>query len=48
LAAARVGGIYANETYQADFIYQNLQIQNNVIHQAYLNGVNKLLFYKSS
>ena len=39
LAAAKVGGIYANNTYPADFIYQNLMIQNNVIHNAFLNGV---------
>jgi GDP-L-fucose synthase len=48
LAAAKVGGIKANNTYPADFIYQNLQIQNNVIHQSYLNGVKKLLFLGSS
>ncbi|MBF0239349.1 MAG: GDP-L-fucose synthase [SAR324 cluster bacterium] len=47
LAAAKVGGIHANNTYPAEFIYQNLQIQNNVIHQAYLNGVKKLLFLGS-
>jgi hypothetical protein len=39
LAAARVGGIYANSTYKADFIYQNTQVQNNVIHQSYVHGV---------
>ncbi|EFP6868125.1 GDP-L-fucose synthase [Campylobacter upsaliensis] len=44
LAAARVGSIMANATYRAEFIYENLMIQNNVIHQAYLNGVKKLLF----
>ncbi|RTJ72489.1 GDP-L-fucose synthase [Campylobacter jejuni] len=44
LSAAKVGGIGANNTYRADFIYQNLMIQNNVIHQSYLNGVKKLLF----
>ncbi|EIJ4041789.1 GDP-L-fucose synthase [Campylobacter jejuni] len=44
LAAAKVGGIGANNTYRADFIYQNLMIQNNVIHHSYLNGVKKLLF----
>ncbi|MFK0449309.1 NAD-dependent epimerase/dehydratase family protein [Campylobacter jejuni] len=38
LSAAKVGGIGANNTYRADFIYQNLMIQNNVIHQSYLNG----------
>jgi len=48
LAAAKVGGILANNTYPADFIYQNLQIQNNIIHQSYLNGVKKLLFLGSS
>jgi GDP-L-fucose synthase len=48
LAAAKVGGIIANNTYRADFIYENLQIQNNVIHQAYLNGVTKLLFLGST
>ncbi len=48
LAAAKVGGIYANDTYPADFIYQNLQIQNNIIHSAYLNNVKKLLFLGSS
>ncbi|MBX2867754.1 MAG: GDP-L-fucose synthase [Acidiferrobacterales bacterium] len=48
LAAARVGGIYANDTYPADFIYQNLEIQNNVVHSAFESGVNKLLFLGSS
>ena len=48
LAAAKVGGIMANNTYRADFIYENLMIQNNVIHQSYLNGVKKLLFLGSS
>lgn len=48
LAAARVGGIVANNTYRADFIYENLQIQNNVIHQSYLCGVKKLMFLGSS
>ena len=48
LAAARVGGILANKTYPADFIYQNLQVQNNVIHNSYLHGVRKLLFLGSS
>ena len=48
LAAAKVGGIHANNTYPAEFIYQNLMIQNNVIHQAFLNGVKKLLFLGSS
>lgn len=48
LAAAKVGGIKANEDYPADFIYQNLQVQNNVIHNAYINGVKKLLFLGSS
>ena len=48
LAAAKVGGIIANNTYRADFIYENMMIQSNVIHQAYLNGVKKLLFLGSS
>jgi len=48
LAAAKVGGIYANNTYPADFIYQNLMIQNNVIHSAYKSAVTKLLFLGSS
>jgi GDP-L-fucose synthase len=48
LAAAKVGGIYANNTYPADFIYENLMIQTNVIHSAFLNGVKKLLFLGSS
>jgi GDP-L-fucose synthase len=48
LAAAKVGGIHANKTYPADFIYQNLTIQNNLIHSAFLNGVKKLLFLGSS
>ena len=48
LAAARVGGIHANNTYPAEFIYDNLMVQNNVIHQAFLNGVKKLLFLGSS
>ncbi len=48
LAAAKVGGIVANNTYRADFLYENLAIQNNVIHQAYLHGVRKLLFLGSS
>jgi GDP-L-fucose synthase len=48
LAAARVGGILANNTYRAEFIYNNLQIQNNVIHSAWKHGVKKLLFLSSS
>ena len=48
LAAARVGGIYANNTFPADFIYDNLMVQNNVIHQAFMSGVKKLLFLGSS
>jgi GDP-L-fucose synthase len=48
LAAAKVGGIVANNTYRAEFLYDNLMIQNNVIHQSYLNGVKKLLFLGSS
>jgi len=48
LAAAKVGGIYANNTYPADFIYQNLMVQANVIDAAFRNGVQKLLFLGSS
>ena len=48
LAAARVGGIYANNTFPAEFIYDNLMVQNNVIHQAFKSGVKKLLFLGSS
>ena len=48
LAAAKVGGIVANESYPADFIYDNLMIESNVIHQAYLTGVERLLFLGSS
>ena len=48
LAAARVGGIVANNTYRGEFIYENMMIQNNVIHQSYLNGVKKLLFLGST
>jgi len=48
LAAAKVGGIHANSTYPAEFIYDNLMVQNNVIHQSFLNGVKKLLFLGSS
>lgn len=48
LAAAKVGGIYANNTYPAEFIYQNLMIQSNIIHSAYRSGVLKLLFLGSS
>lgn len=48
LAAAKVGGIHANNTYSAEFIYQNLMIQTNVIHQAWRSGVKKLLFLGSS
>jgi len=48
LSAAKVGGIHANDTYPADFIYQNLQIQNNVIHQSKLFKIKKLLFLGSS
>jgi GDP-L-fucose synthase len=48
LAAARVGGILANDTYPAEFIRENLQVQTNVIHQGYLHGVEKLLFLGSS
>lgn len=48
LAAAKVGGIVANNTYRAEFLYDNLQIQNNVIHSSYVNGVKKLMFLGSS
>ena len=48
LGAAKVGGIIANSKYRADFIYHNLQIQNNIIHYSYLNRVKKLLFLGSS
>jgi GDP-L-fucose synthase len=48
LAAAKVGGIVANNTYRADFIYENLMIQNNVIHQSYVSKVKKLMFLGSS
>ncbi|TBN00195.1 GDP-L-fucose synthase [Hyunsoonleella flava] len=48
LAAAKVGGIMANNTYRADFIYENLMIQNNIIHHSYLNNVKKLLFLGST
>ena len=48
LAAARVGGIHANNTYPADFIYVNLMLQANVIHAAHTHGVQKLLFLGSS
>lgn len=48
LAAAKVGGIMANKTYRADFLYENLMIESNVIHQSYVHGVRKLLFLGSS
>jgi len=48
LAAAKVGGIHANNTYPAEFIYENLMMQNNVIHQAFASGVKRLLFLGSS
>ena len=48
LAAAKVGGIIANNTYRAEFLYDNLQIQNNIIHNSYLNDVKKLMFLGSS
>ncbi|TAF75263.1 MAG: GDP-L-fucose synthase [Bacteroidetes bacterium] len=48
VAAAKVGGIYANNTFRGDFIYQNLMIQNNIIHHAHLNNVTKLMFLGSS
>jgi GDP-L-fucose synthase len=48
LAAAKAGGIMANNTYRAQFLYENLMIQNNIIHHSYINGVRKLLFLGSS
>jgi len=48
VAAAKVGGIYANNKFRAEFIYDNLMIQNNLIHHSYVNDVNKLLFLGSS
>lgn len=45
LAAAKVGGIQANNTFPADFIYQNLMIESNIIHAAHVNDVNELLFW---
>lgn len=48
LAAAKVGGIVANNTYRADFIYENLMIQNNIIHQSYVHNVTKLMFLGST
>jgi len=48
IAAARVGGIYANQTLRGQFIYENLQIQNNLIHGSYINGVKNLIFLGSS
>ena len=48
LAAAKVGGIHANSTYPAKFIYENLMIQSNVIHQSYLHGVKKLVYLGST
>tara|TARA_Y100000389_G_C17447926_1_gene512785 strand:- start:1221 stop:2165 length:945 start_codon:yes stop_codon:yes gene_type:complete len=48
IAAAKVGGIYANNTFKASFLYENLSIQNNLIHGAYLAGVKKLIFLGSS
>lgn len=48
LAAAKVGGIEANNTYRGQFLYENLMIQNNIIHQSYVHGVKKLLFLASS
>jgi GDP-L-fucose synthase len=48
LAAAKVGGILSNNKYRAQFLYENLMIQNNIIHQSYINGVKKLLFLGSS
>ena len=48
LAAAKVGGIHANNVYRGEFIYQNMMIQNNVIHAAYQNGVDRFMFLGSS
>ncbi len=48
LAAAKVGGIVANNTYRADFIYQNMMMEANIIHQSYVHGVKKLMFFGSS
>ncbi len=48
LAAAKVGGIHANNVYRGEFLYDNLMIQNNVIHESYVHGVKKLLFLGSS
>lgn len=48
MAAAKVGGIFANNTYPADFIYENLTVQNNIIHAAHVANINKLLFLGSS
>ncbi|MFM6983700.1 MAG: GDP-L-fucose synthase family protein [Chitinophagaceae bacterium] len=48
MAAARVGGIVANNTYRAEFIHDNLCIQNNIIHQSYVHGVKKMMFFGSS
>ena len=48
IAAARVGGIVANNSYRAEFIYQNLSIQNNLIHGSYINGIKNLIFLGSS
>ena len=48
MAAAKVGGILANNTFRAQFLYENLMIQNNVIHQSYVNNVKKLMFFGSS
>ena len=48
LAAAKVGGIMANNTYRADFIYENLMMEGNIIHQSHLNQVKKLMFFGSS
>ena len=48
IAAARVGGILANNNYRAEFIYENLEIQNNLIHGSYQNGIKNLIFLGSS
>jgi len=48
MAAAKVGGIMANNTYRAEFLYDNIMIQNNILHESYLNGITKLMFLGSS
>ena len=48
IAAAKVGGIYANDAYKADFIYENLIIQNNIIHSSFVSGIKNIIFLGSS